>query len=386
MPTPPKSRTSKSRKPLFIFMLAALGFAAAGLAAAALILLGLIHFAWSDALLRRWSDSEARAKPLRVLAIGDSFLSWWPIDHDLHKSLRDYAEERDLGMVIAAAGGFGPYEYLDQARRRAPDFKPGLVILFYYCGNDLTDVLYRSDETPRTPEGFDPFVRAPKDAAPRQGAINWGFSTAARAEDPEPPGFDWAAMRKHGIAESLIQKAQNRVRHPGEIGPEYVNPYVLQLALGSPRYLKEGLLIDSDAARAGWARGAAALKKLFKLARGLGADVRVVAIPSNAQLGRSHERFYRDAAFEWDDRFIGSTAPQDLLRELCDAEGVGLLDLMPAFRAEPDPGALFWENDEHLSEPGHKVAWREAREKILDPWAEAQRKKAEAAATPPRAR
>ena len=103
-----------------------------------------------------------------------------------------------------------------------------------------------------------------------------------------------------------------------------------------------------------------------------GAEFCVVVIPSTVQVDRSHYEFYRKATFVLDDRLAGSSTPQDRMKEFAAREQIRCIDLLPGFKTAPDTAALYWENDDHLSEMGHILAFKTLREQFLDEWTEAQ--------------
>jgi hypothetical protein len=357
---------SRNRKPLFILLLIVIGFFFSALAGSILIYFGVVRFDWSERILRRRSIAAAAHKDRRILVIGDSFLTWWPVDHCLYKDLDVWCSARDLGLINTAAGGFGPYEYLDQMRTFSAQYQPNLVLLFYYAGNDLTDVLYRPDDTPRRRDGLAPFVKL----APTPTAMLIRFldpAATARAEEPADR-FDWNKMLERGIAPDLIEKAKNRIKNPNDISPNCVNPHLLDLALNYPRYIVDNILMATPEAQGAWKKGKAQLEDIADLAEKRAADFCIVVIPSTVQVDRSHYEFYRKAAFELDDRLLDSTAPQDHVRSFCKARHIPCIDLLPRFKAAPNKRELYWENDDHLSEAGHVLAFKILSEQYLDAW------------------
>lgn len=374
------------RKALFISLLAAAGILGAAILSMVLIAAGVVRFDWSESLRRRAEVRRAGSHSRRVLVVGDSFLTDWPVVHCLSKDIPEYLNPGGIGVVTAAAGGYGPYEYLDQVRSIAPTLKPGLVMLFYYVGNDLTDVQYRPDPTPRLQRGVQPVVRNPSEDRPRTdawrpGEMNFSISgvlslldpsTAAIAADAEASPFDWEKYRARGIDEDLIRRAQNRVKNPVPIGPEYVNPYLLELACSAPRYVMDNVLMETETNRLAWEKVEAQLEQIVEQLKPLGSRLCIVCIPSTVQVDRSHFDLYRKATFELNDRLLTSIAPQVHLRTFCKKHSAPFIDLLPAFRAAPDPAKLYWENDEHLSEQGHQLAFEVIRKEFLDEWLTAQ--------------
>jgi hypothetical protein len=107
------------------------------------------------------------------------------------------------------------------------------------------------------------------------------------------------------------------------------------------------------------------------MAHQAGAQVCLVAIPSTVQVSRSHYDFYRRACFELDDRLLISTTPQDRLAELCRRKRAAFVDLLAPFRQAAAAGeSLYWENDDHLSQAGHLLAFKVIDQQFLQtlPW------------------
>ena len=50
----------------------------------------------------------------------------------------------------------------------------------------------------------------------------------------------------------MIEYAKNRIRYPSEFGPEYVNPYVLNMAVWNDNYLIDNNMMLSVKAKGTW--------------------------------------------------------------------------------------------------------------------------------------
>jgi hypothetical protein len=387
-------KISRSKKALFTFALTVLGMLTVLAILCAFVLLGLVRFEWTDRFRKERQYERAKNKSRRILVIGDSFLAWWPVEHCLSKEIEKFCADRNIGLLNTAYGGFGPYEYKDQLETVGPEFMPGLVLLFYYVGNDLTDVQYRPNELPLRPEiqigmQFDSYVDS-IDAhrvatlnsfSPRQmpsGASHgWAQIVAELFEErafaastSATYDFDWQKMADHGIDPQLIEWAQNRIQHPNRIGEEFVNPWLLNLALTSPTYLKDNVLMETPENKAAWNKVHDLLLRIRDKSRTLRTELCIIAIPSTVQVDKSHFSFYKKATFEVDERLSTSTKPQQLLADFCRDSDVEYIDLLPAFKAYPEPSRLYWKSDDHLSDAGHQLAFETLRRRFLDQWAE----------------
>src|SRR5262245_16632694 len=95
---------------------------------------GLIANPQYDRLQIQVKHSHARHK---LLIIGDSFITGRSVAGRLLS--RDLAAYR-VAVLNDATGATGPFEYLEELKAIGPKFKPDIVLVSYYAGNDLTDV------------------------------------------------------------------------------------------------------------------------------------------------------------------------------------------------------------------------------------------------------
>jgi hypothetical protein len=105
--------------------------------------------------------------------------------------------------------------------------------------------------------------------------------------------------------------------------------------------LLDDISMGTECNAAAWKVSAAFLTEIFAIARNVGADVQLVAIPSTVQLDRSQFDVYRRSTLQVDDRLLESTRPQQPLNELCARHDVPSLDLLPSFERHPDPASLY---------------------------------------------
>jgi hypothetical protein len=92
---------------------------------------GIIENAQYD---RRRTQEKAKYK---LLILGDSFILPRSL---LAKSLTRNLAGHDVSVLNAAISGTGPFEYLAEMKAVGMNFKPDVVLLSYYVGNDLTNV------------------------------------------------------------------------------------------------------------------------------------------------------------------------------------------------------------------------------------------------------
>jgi hypothetical protein len=344
---------------------------------ALLLNLGLIHFSWLDNWVAQREYNQGKQVEKRILVLGDSHLEYMPIDGCLGKEMRKYCKEKNIGFVNLAHHGFGPIEYYDQLVKVAPDFKPTLIIQFYYAGNDLTDILYRNDYTPMARSYEVAFVEDENN----QGALldssdsKPEISEQRKVEVLNSHSFDWALFEEKGVDPEMIEFAKNRLYHPEKIGPEYVNPHLLVLGTWQPDFLFHNLKIEAPRARAAWFRVMEYYEKMLRVAEEYDADFYLVVIPQTVQVDTSHFELYRKLTFNVSNELTRLNRPQQLMAEFAEASKIHYLDLLPYFKNNQSNENLYFENDNHFSYAGHKLAFELVKQNILQPFSEGKLKK-----------
>lgn len=320
---------------------------------------------------------KSKSQKKRILILGDSQLEKWPLEHCLAKDIESFCLQNDIGCINAAHHGFGPIEYLDRALTIAPEYKPDLILIFYYAGNDLTDVLYRSDINPKKPT-YDIFSAESKEGEESRKKEmerlekSKSFITVSEEEKQkmlrENNNFDWEGFENYGIDTTIIQYAKNRMLFPNVIGKEYVNPWLLVNAVYMPDYLVENTMVDNDNSRYAWFRVIKYLEKILQYARSADSKICIISIPNNVQVDSSHFDFYRKLRFNVTSELLKSNRPQQLLDTFSLHYGITHVNLLSAFRDMGMMNDMFFENDDHLSEKGHITAFSAVKDLILEPY------------------
>ena len=312
----------------------------------------VIHFNLTDKLVKEYDYNSAKNSERRVLILGDSQLEKWPMKHCLYKDLADYFDFQDIGYLNAAHQGFGPIEYEDQLSKIIPDYKPNLILLFYYAGNDLTDVIYRENNKPKQRNYPVVFTEEENDSGSKQ-------------IDKTQAKIEWELFEEKGIDPIIIQYARNRLANPNKIGPEYVNPHILAIGAWKPDYHFDNCTRNKVASSYGWYLLLKRFERIMTMADSIDAAVGIVVIPSNVQVDTSHYNFYRKTNFKISDELLFSNAPQQVLYEFAKDSKIKYLDLLPYFKSADHTGELYFENDDHLSEKGHLLAFDVLKNKLL---------------------
>ena len=326
----------------------------------------VIHFNWTDRLIREYAYKKAKKNDhQKVLVLGDSQLEKWPMKHCLYKDLADYFDDNVIGYLNAAHYGFGPIEYEDQLSKIIPHYKPDIILICYYAGNDLTDVSYRSNNLPleRTYDVI--FEESAKKESVTKKKVSEDLDFEESSNSLQD--FNWDLFEEKGVDPDIIQFAKNRIAHPNEIGPEYVNPHIVTLGVWKPDNHYDNCTMTSVSSNYAWYRSLQKFEGIMTLADSIGALVVIIVIPSNVQVDSSHYDFYRKTKFRINDDLLFSNAPQQVLYEFSKASKIAYLDLLPFFKSYQNIGELYFINDDHLSEKGHVLAFNVIKDRMLEP-------------------
>ena len=301
---------------------------------------GLIANPQYDRLHIQGTQSHARQK---LLILGDSFITGRSVAGRL--LARDLAAY-NVAVLNEATGGTGPFEYLEELKAMAPKFKPDIVLLSYYTGNDLTDV----QNHPRFDAG------APRDQ--RTGRAINTYSSRPYLRDFYvyhyllPPILtvrsrllNYREMEAAGIPADLIEDAK----------VFKINPWLLAVALYDKNYFLNNILMETDANMRAWEKAKRLLAEIDEICKRQQAQLVLVIFPASVQVNESHFEFFKRLKFKMDLRTLESAKPQTLLREFCGAKNIPCLNLLPAFKARRSE-EFFVAKDTHLNDAGNRLA------------------------------
>ena len=207
-----------------------------------------IQFDWTSQMMQEYAYKKAVGSDVKVLVLGDSQLEKWPMTHCLYKDLLAFFNEKDIGYINAAHHGFGPIEYKKQLEEIIPDYKPDVILLFYYAGNDLSDIIYRLDDKPKN-RSYQVVFKDDEEENKKE-KVGDVFKKSKSQLINYNNEFDWELFEEEGIDPKIIQYAKNRLAEPGKIGGEYVNPNILTVGLWKPNYLFDNCSFSSLSLRA----------------------------------------------------------------------------------------------------------------------------------------
>jgi lysophospholipase L1-like esterase len=322
-----------------------------------------------------------RKKPeavLRVAVIGDSFVvgsgvAW---DEILTSRLRDVlsAQGRTVEVLNFGVSGTGPVHSLRLWRRIAASYQPDVALICLYAGNDASDALREASEKGTRPALLEVArrararlrrIRAPQKQAPAAAASAKGWN-ALGTRNPATLEALLESARTRGVPAESVRSRLSAI--PDSLVADALafrsNPFNLAEAVLDPASLRDNLLLDSEASDSGWVHVERALRALRTETERDGTRMVVVCIPAGPQV---------DARYWWatrlglrlDERVLSDPAFQNRLARFAAAEGIPVVDLLPAMRAHPNE-TLYYEQDGHWNARGHEIAANVTAARLAD--------------------
>jgi hypothetical protein len=280
----------------------------------------------------------------RALILGDSFSLESPDEQSLTlgNQLRHRLAARGVAVVNLSVQGFGPLDELETLRmfqKDAGDYRPNVVMVNYYVGNDLTDTLFRL-----------------RGHLSRVGLLRYRGGEWLQRSFLLRFLSGWQQDRQVNADARRIRRTQMQLllAVPLPAAQHAVNPYLVDLAHVLPEFLQINLLLQGRAAELAWDENQRVLREIRQYAESVGARLVINIFPHTLQVDDSHYAFFQDLGFRMDRAMLATTAPQDRLKAFCTAEKLTCNDLLPELRAHREE--LFMPNDDHWLTPGHTLA------------------------------
>jgi hypothetical protein len=323
---------------------------------------------------RGWRDVDHEfAKPpgtTRIVVLGDSFMEAYsvPLEDSFPRALGRAAAEagHDAEVINISAGGFGTLQQYVAFREEAARYAPDLVLVGFYVANDVRNNS-RELET-RMWEGTNikvasrPFLRATPDRfeisqVDYEGALARYQQGRARVEG------GWVGfLRRNSALFSFVWKRVRAARanigglavDAGNAAPDYYRTLLgVDLCEEPPEYTRA------------WELTARILRQLRSDTEAAGARLVVFSVPALAQVDPVDQRGLVEKTGEPDAFCLEQAPGHRRLAEMCQAEGIAFIELLPAFRKALRDGnqTLFHAEDRHWNRAAHALATREvARE------------------------
>jgi hypothetical protein len=291
---------------------------------------------------RRQIRGKVNHHRYKLLVIGDSFI--------VPKGLLGRLLSRDLGsfdvaVLNAATSGTGPFEYLEEMKTVGTEFKPDVVLLSYYVGNDLTNV-----------------QNHPKFKAFREGDRRTGLAINSSSSRPifrrlylyhyllrigqaiRRQLFNYKEMEAAGIPGDLIEDAKMLK----------LNPWLLKLAFDEKNYFLDNLLMETGENMRAWQKVKELLTEVHEICIRHNAQLIMIVFPASVQVNQSHFQFLKRLGFNMDDRTLKSAKPQQLISEFCGERKIHCLDMLDSLRARKAE-EFFRDKDDHFNQAGNQL-------------------------------
>jgi hypothetical protein len=276
----------------------------------------------------------------RIVVLGDSYMEAYqvPLEASLPYMLQERLAARRVEVLNLGVGGYGTAQQLLTLRDEGLRFRPDLVVLAFYLGNDLQNNSYAIEAGLQGPEAQTTFSRPYARAASLGAELEWTPPDAARMA---PYVERW--NRRNSATEKLRRALQPAmVAHVVEQATS-----TLWLLLNRGRRYDPDLLFgwpferevaSPEAARL-WQEAWLATRRLLleadRLAREAGARFVLLLVPVEFQVD---PHALADAAEAYPGRELDPLRINGELAAFAAGAGIPLLDPTPALTAEQAAG------------------------------------------------
>ncbi len=267
-------------------------------------------------------------RPL-VMALGDSFAWGFGVDYD-QVYLTMLENSASTRIIKAGVCGYGTYHAAKILEKFGTDFKPDVVMLNFFIGNDFYENMGVRDLTISNGR----FIEIP----PEEASVTHKTIT-------------WLRGRVR-LVEFVINKIKtsprlyNIVKKAGLAGDQIIGELDLFSVEQNPQVTKAYQATQNI------------LSNLNKSVSELGAKLTVVIIPAKSQVDPA--RFERELAnLRLDFDKFNLDNPNRQLIDMLDAMGIEYIDLTPGFleyRQNNPERTLYFKVDKHWNSAGHALA------------------------------
>jgi hypothetical protein len=290
--------------------------------------------------------AQAPATHGRLLLMGDSFSVEAPGDPGaltLGNQLQQRFSARGTQVVNLSVQGYGPADELDALRLFAadnPGYRPDVVALDYFVGNDLSDTLFRL-----------------RGGLSRVGLLRYRGGEWLQRSWLLRVVMDWFHQRQLDADARRIRRTQMGLllAAPLPAVHQALNPYLVDLAHVLPDFLLVNLLMEGRGAELAWQENQRILRQIRDYATDHGARLVINILPQTLQVNDSHYSFFKELGFRVDPRMLETNEPQTRMLAFCAGEKIICNDLLPDFRGHGGE-ALYLPGDDHWLTAGHTLA------------------------------
>ena len=285
----------------------------------------------------------------RVLVLGDSLVeaAQVPEQDGLVARIEATLNQAEPGRYEVLNGGVGgwgtgqQYVFLTHEGHR---YRPDLVIVALFLGNDVYDNSYVLQGRPRNPH--EPYFVFERDGSLRQLEF--------RMRKPERTNWATATLRSGSqlwnVFETGVLDKLDDSGDPEELRLNRFNLNKMLVHANTP----------NDRLNDAWRVTLSLLERIYSAGQEHGFATAVVAVPASWQVHQA----------DWDDLLLtnnlrrsewSADRPNHFLAQRRPEIKPPVLDLLPAFRAEAErsPARLYFPADKHWTSDGHALAARE---------------------------
>jgi len=309
---------------------------------------GSLGLANSQGFKDRERQFERGSSDVRVVAMGDSFTWGAGVSYDevfvtlLEQRLRQLQSNSEV--VNLGVPAWGPHEELHLLKTYGIRFRPDLVMLNFFIGNDIQN---KRGDTLDLPKIL--VVAGQSYYVDSNG--NWAHDTIGPSRWFLYHNLNYLIRVGPGRVQQLAKRSDvvgSRVDVPPVVSR---SNYLRGIYESSDIYLRE----SSPYFEQHWTRTKSTLLAMRDFLRENKIPLLIVLIPAPIQLDPVLQSEYL-ASVGAEAKQYDFQKPSRLLRLWCEENEVPVVDLLPAFEAAGDPNEHYFQNDIHWNEAGHKVA------------------------------
>jgi len=283
-----------------------------------------------------------RAGRPRVLALGDSFTFGYGVEAEeaWPAALKGELRARGLAqaeVINAGIVAYGPDQEMDLLRELLPRWRPDIVVLALYLGNDVAEVVLHRSALPMFVSAEGALVENPGASYRRPDAVRTWLGRHSRL-------VQFLRVRLHRLLVGLGLRPAPRIFSPDYFGD----------TLGYTHAYDRAWPLLEDILRA-----------MNRDTRARAARLILAVIPMDVQVSEKYWRNYQRLGFRFDPAILRENRPQDRLRAFASAEGIPVVDLLPVFRAHA-ARPLYFSKNPHWTAEGQRLAARAIAPPVLD--------------------
>ncbi len=279
----------------------------------------------------------------KLLVLGDSFIR---NNHNVDWFLENKLKKSPVSVLNVAFSGYSPVDYFLNLKKFGILFKPDVVLLGYYAGNDLSDVESRFKNNK-------PIVNAnilqPFHLSLKYEKYYFGYYLSQWIQTK----IKSSVLKKQWIEKWQINNVDTNVINLYKKG--LINPYLVDVGLNDPDHILNNLLIKKLEYRLTWDKISNLLKDINNICMSINAELVIAVFPNTAQINRDFFKLYESMHLKMNPSTLNNDKPQQLIKKLCNELKIDCLDMLPTFRSQKEK-RFFWETDDHMNNEGAELA------------------------------